>query len=140
MIEQHTCYWSYPTILPHTSFDSAVITGASTHNECIERPWCNVHRCVEVVFADTFRELEAEGKLDTLNKVDLYCLHYVYKPQINYALQAFIESLNNHCISTEGRCAPYQLFIQGAIENNMFPVQPQLHGTNSQDKLLHKIV
>ena len=85
-----------------------------------------------VVFADKFRELEVEEKLDTLNEVDLYCLHYVYKPRINHALQAFLESWNNHCISTEGGYTPYQLFIQGAIENNMFPVQLQPHGMNSQ--------
>ena len=122
MIEQHTD-------------DSAVITGSSTHNERIECLWCDVHRCVGVVFADTFRELEEEGKLDALNEIDLYCLHYVYKVRINNALQAFIESWNNHSISTEGGYTPYQLFIQGAIENSMFPVQPQPqpHGTNPQD-------
>ena len=50
------------------------------------------------------------------------------------ALQAFfVESWNNHCISTEGGYTPYQLFIQGAIENNMFPGQPQSHVTNPQD-------
>lgn len=45
MIEQHTD-------------DIAVITGTLTHNKCIEFLWRDVHRCVEVVFADTFRELE----------------------------------------------------------------------------------
>ena len=39
MIEQHTD-------------DSAVITGASTHSEHIERLWRDVYRCVGVVFAD----------------------------------------------------------------------------------------
>ena len=122
--------WKY--MIEQYSDDSAVITGASTHNERIERLWRDVHRCVGVVFADKFRELEVEEKLDTLNEVDLYCLHYVYKPQINHALQAFLESWNNHCISTEGGYTPYQLFIQSAIESNMFPVQLQPHGVNSQ--------
>ena len=122
--------WRY--MIEQHSDDSAVITGASTHNERIERLWRDVHRCVGVVFADKFRELEVEEKLDTLNEVDLYCLHYVYKPRINHALQAFLESWNNHCISTEGGYTPYQLFIQGAIENNMFPVQLQPHGVNCQ--------
>ena len=123
--------WRY--MIEQHADDSAIITGSSTHNERIERLWRDVHRCVGVVFADTFRELEEEGKLDSLNEIDLYCLHYVYKPRINHALEAFIESWNNHCISTEGGSTPYQLFIQGAIENNMFPVQPQPYGTNPQD-------
>ena len=38
----------------------AVITGSSTHNERIERLWRDVYRCVGVVFADTFRALEAD--------------------------------------------------------------------------------
>ena len=67
-----------------------------------------------------FRKLEAEGKLHHLNETDLYCLHYVYKPRINHALQAFTESWNNHCISTEGGYTPYQLFIKGAIETTCF--------------------
>ena len=73
MIEQHTD-------------DSAVITGASTHNERIERLWHDVTRCAGIVFADIFRELEEEGRLDALNEVDLYCLHYVYKARMHCKL------------------------------------------------------
>ena len=32
---------------------AAVITGSSTHNECIERLWRDVYRCVAVLFHDT---------------------------------------------------------------------------------------
>ena len=40
---------------------AAVITGSSTHNECIERLWRDVYRCVAVLFHDTFYSLEQEA-------------------------------------------------------------------------------
>lgn len=56
MVEQH-------------SDTSAVITG---HNERVERLWRDVYRCIGVLYHDTFKSLEGEGKL---NKVDIFCLH-----------------------------------------------------------------
>ena len=91
--------WRY--MVEEHSSDFAVITGSSTHNQCIERMWRDYFRSVGVHFSDTFRMLEDDGKLDSLNEVDLYCLHYIYLPRINSALQAFVESWNNHSISTE---------------------------------------
>ena len=64
---------------------AAVITGSSTHNERIECLWRDVYRCVAVLFYDTFYSLEQEGKLDPLNEIDLFCLHYIYLPRINSA-------------------------------------------------------
>ena len=114
--------WRY-MVEQHRS-DSAVITGSSTHNERIERLWRDYFRSVGVHFYDTFRMLEDEGKLDPLNEVDLYCLHYVFKARINAALEAFIESWNNHGVSTVNNLTPNQLFVQGAIEYNRFPHHP----------------
>ena len=59
--------WRY-MIEQHTE-NSAVITGATTHNKCIERLWRDFTRCVGIVFADIFRELEEEGRFDALNEV-----------------------------------------------------------------------
>jgi AcrR family transcriptional regulator len=80
---------------------SSVITGSSTHNERIERLWRDVYRCVASIFYEMFFSLENEGKLNPGNEIDLYCLHFVYLPRINSALESFIESWNNHPISTE---------------------------------------
>lgn len=113
--------WRY--MIENHSSESAVITGSSTHNERIERLWRDVYRSVGVLFADTFRKLEDEGKLDSLNEIDLYCLHFVFKPRINFTLASFIDSWNNHSISTEKNCTPNQLFIQGIIEASNFPEQ-----------------
>lgn len=56
-----------------------------------------------------------------MNETDLYCLHYVFKQRINSTLASFVESWNNHCLQN----TPYQLFIRGAIANDMFPQQPR---------------
>lgn len=114
--------WRY--MIEQHANNSAVITGASTHNQRIERMWRDVHRCVAVLFADTFRMLENDGKLDSLNEVDMFCLHYIYKPRINSALQSFMESWNNHSLSSASSCTPTQLYIQGMLATNTFPAQP----------------
>lgn len=108
--------WRY--MIEHHMSDGAVIVGSSVHNERIERLWRDVFRSVYSVFYSTFKELEDDGELNPMNGIDLYCLHYVYLPRINEALNAFIESWNNHSISTEHNLTPNQLFIQGALEQN----------------------
>ena len=77
--------WQY-MIAAHQDY-SAVITGSSVHNERVERLWRDVHRCVASVFTAVFRSLESSGKLDCLNEVDLYCLHYVFLPRIQKCLR-----------------------------------------------------
>ena len=108
--------WRY-MIHAHNS-DRSVVVGSSTHNERIERLWRDVFRCVGTVFYSTFKQLEEEEKLDPLNEIDLYCLHRVFLPRINAALDAFVESWNNHPISGERNFSPNQLFIHGALQQN----------------------
>lgn len=125
--------WRY-MVEQHNS-RNAVLVGSSTHNQRIERLWRDVFRCVGIVFYDLFTELEAEGCLDPLNETDLFCLHFVFLPQINSMLEAFCDSWNNHSMSTAGNLTPNQLFIQGALEQNMVPNLQQSNGTaaaNSQ--------
>ena len=64
------------------------------------------------------------GHLDCLNEIDLFCLHFVFLPRINATLQSFIESWNNHAVSSARNFTPNQLFIQGALEQNMVPTIP----------------
>lgn len=114
--------WQY--MIEQQSCMSAVITGSSTHNERIERLWRDVNRCVGVLFHDTFRQLEDDEHLDCLNEVDVFCLHFVFLPRINSALESFIEAWNNHPVSTARAWTPNQLFIQGALEQHMVPNMP----------------
>ena len=87
--------------------------GSSTHNECIERLWRDMYRCVAQHYYDLFYVLEARGKLNPLNQTDLYCLHFV--PRIEKHLQMFQESWNHHSLSTENNLSPYQIYIFGFI-------------------------
>lgn len=114
--------WQY-MIEEHNS-QNAVIVGSSTHNERIERLWRDVHRCVSVLFADMFRAMEENGILDCLNEIDMFCLHTVFLPRINEALQRFIETWNNHPMSSASNLTPNQQFIQGALSQNMSCVIP----------------
>ena len=114
--------WRY-MVEQHASM-SAVITGSSTHNERIERLWRDVYRCVGVLYHDCFRKLEEEGCLDPLNETDLYCLHFIFIPRINITLENFVESWNNHSLSSENNLTPNQLFIKGAIQQNLTPFIP----------------
>ncbi len=77
-------------------FELAIIIGYSTHNERIEHLWQDIYRYVAVLYADLFRGLEADGRLDPLNEVDFFCLHTIYLPRINETLDFFVESWNNH--------------------------------------------
>ena len=44
--------------------------------------------------------------------------------RINSVLQSFVESWNNHSMSSEGSRTPVQMCLQGFIETNQLPVQP----------------
>ena len=101
--------------------ESAVLVGSSTHNERIEHLWRNVQRCVSVLFADLFREMESDAILNCLNEVDMFCLHRVFLPRINSALHSFVESWNNYPLTTSNNQTPNQLFIKGALRRNMAP-------------------
>ena len=116
---ENTEVWRYMVEQHHS--ESAVLVGSSTHNERIERLWRDVYRCVGVLYADLFREMEDDGRLSCLNEVDLFCLHAVFLPRINNALDSFVESWNNHPLSTSQNQTPNQLFIQGAMRQNMTP-------------------
>lgn len=104
--------WRY-MILTHNLDYSTVLTGSSVHNQRVERLWRDVHRCVVSTFSELFRGLERDGLLNPLNEVDLYCLHFIFKPRINKCLSEFKESWNQHGLSSEGNMTPYQLFFEG---------------------------
>ena len=107
--------WWY--IIEQEQSESAVLMGSSTHNQRIERLWQDTHRCVNVLYANLFKEMEADDRLYLLNEIDLFCLHVVFLPRINRDLDSFIECWNNHSLSTEGNLTPNKLFIQGALQN-----------------------
>ena len=83
-----------------------------------------------VLFYDTFQHLQEDGKLNPLNEVDMYCLHYVFLPRINKALESFVVSWNNHPVSTEHNRTPNQLFVEGALQQATSGGPPRSSGTS----------
>ena len=114
------------------STEDAVVTGASTHNQRIERLWRDVTRSVGSFFQDIFHILEQRNQLDPLNEVDIFCLHWVYLPKINKHFTQFTESWNNHPMSTENNQTPNQLFVHGMLTQPQLPNDMTLHQRSSQ--------
>lgn len=93
----------------------SAITGASVHNQRIERLWRDMHRCVTVIFYKLFYFMEHHDLLDPLNETHLYALLYVFIPRINRALSEFMYGWNHHGIQTAHNKSPHQLFAAGAL-------------------------
>ena len=57
--------------------------------------------------------MEDENLLNVDNDLHIFCLHFVFIPRINAAIQQFLESWNNHPLSSAHNMSPIQLWIVG---------------------------
>jgi hypothetical protein len=72
------------------------MAGQSTRNQRIERHWRDVHYFVVDKFATRFEDMEEAGLLDRDNAVHLFCLHRVYLPIIQKAIDTWVNTWNWH--------------------------------------------
>lgn len=94
----------------------SIITGASVHNQRIERLWRDVNRVIVSRFLNIFLYLEHVQWLDPDDEIHLMALHATYIPIINQAIEQFVNEWNNHPISTESNYSPRQLWALGILE------------------------
>ena len=99
----------------HGEVSNPFLTGSSVHNQRIERLWRDTFRCVIAPFYQLFYFLEDRGLLDPLSETDLYCLHLIYLPMINSALDAFHDGWNSHAITTEHSLTPLQIITTASM-------------------------
>ena len=93
------------------------ITGKSVHNQRIERFWRDLYTGCSFVYQQLFQLMKREGILDPDNPLQVWCLHFVYIPRMNVALDKFVDGWNNHKVSGQGEKTPLQLYVQGIIQH-----------------------
>ena len=97
------------------------LSGKSCHNQRIERFWRDLfHGCL-FLFYYIFSFLEENGYLSVDDRIDLFCLAFVFVPRINMHLSIFRDGFDNHSLRTESNMTPNQLWLLG--QQNYQPQQ-----------------
>lgn len=103
-------------MLRHRGVDrNSALVGSSVHNQRIERPWRDSHRCVTSLYYRLFYYLEHNELLNPVDEEHLFALQYVFLPRINRSLQEFKLMWNDHGLRTERGQTSNQLFTAGML-------------------------
>lgn len=94
----------------------SMITGASTHNQRIERLWRDVFSGVLSLYYKLFYQMEDEGILDPLNVTCIAALHYVFLRKIDSQLELWRHAWAHHRMRTT-KSSPLHLWLLGQMQN-----------------------
>lgn len=94
---------------------NCVLRGKSCHNQRIERLWVDVWKGVTNVYRDLFLLMETDGELEVENPMQMWALHFVFIPRLNWSLTEFRQQWNHHGLSTENSRSPSNLFVTGVM-------------------------
>lgn len=95
----------------------SIIAGRSVHNQRVERFWRDLFASCISVFYHLFFHLEDTGLLDATSTVDLFSLHFVYLPYINFSMKLFVDAWCAHPMRSASNRTPTQLWIGGMLSN-----------------------
>ncbi|KAK2548483.1 hypothetical protein P5673_031264 [Acropora cervicornis] len=88
----------------------SMIAEQSVHNQRILR---DMYNQVTYLFHNLFYHLEVCGVLSPDNDIHIFCLHYIFIPRYNAALEKFVSAWNHHGLSSSGSRTPLQLWMLG---------------------------
>ena len=89
----------------------SALVGKSAHNQRIERLWQDVFEDVLATFYQLFTMMEDMGILDPLSETDLWCLHFVFLPHINYRVEEWSNAWLRYPLSMVNNHTTLQLWI-----------------------------
>ena len=88
----------------------SMIAEQSVHNQRILR---DMYNQVTYLFHNLFYHLEVCGVLSPDNDIHIFCLHCIFIPWYNAALEKFVSAWNHHGLSSSGSRTPLQLWMLG---------------------------